>query len=214
MTVHRVAQRTPAWYALKLAQLGASDAGKALGIRKSDKQPTSESEELVLSLACERVTGQRAEGDDLRNNQDVARGVRCEPLAVGAYEALTGTLVDTSVGWMQHDELPTGCSPDGLLPDGGLIEIKAPRGPRHLETMRAKQVPGHYLTQLTHQLWVSGAPYVDFVSYGETMPDALRVCVVRLHRDDVDLAAHDVAVRAFLARVDATVESLLALGAA
>lgn len=205
MTVHYLEQRTPAWFALRCGNLTASDAKDMLATIKTGEAAARR--DLRVRLVCERLTG-RPQSDGFTGNADTERGVRLEDVARARYEARTGLLVDTRAGYLAHDTLRAGCSPDGILPDGSLLELKAPRPARHLGYLRAGGIPAEHRAQLVHQLWVSGAPAVTFVSFNDDLPEHLQLFVVRLERDDDELAAYEPRVRAFLAGVDSEVEAL------
>ncbi|MEK9723283.1 MAG: YqaJ viral recombinase family protein [Rhodospirillaceae bacterium] len=111
MTTHVVQQRTPEWFALRLGRLTASDAKDMLAVIKSGEAAARR--DLRMRLVCERLTGQPSE--DTYTNADMQRGVDLEPEARRAYEAHTGQLVDTRVGFISHDDCAAGCSPDGVV---------------------------------------------------------------------------------------------------
>jgi putative phage-type endonuclease len=194
-----VDQRTPEWFAAR--------RGRVTGSRASDMLATIRSGEaagrrnLRIQLVLERVTGQTHE----RNPQTWAmqQGVETEAQAYAAYEALTGTLLSSS-GFIQHDELMAGCSLDGHTPDfEWQVEIKCPYSATHLETLRTGKVPGDYLKQITHGIWLTGAQWCDFMSFDPSFPEPLRAKVIRVERASLDLAHHEAEVRRFLAEVDA-----------
>ena len=205
MTRYDLEQRTPEWFALRCGRLTASDAKDMLATVKSGEAAARR--DLRMRLVCERLTGQ-PQSDDY-TNADMQRGIRLEDVARARYEAQAGVLVDTRCGFMAHDTLLAGCSPDGVIGDV-LLEAKAPRCARHLSFLKAGVVPAEHRAQLVHQLWVSGAAAVDFVSFNDTLPAPLQLFVVRLERDDAELAAYEQKVRQFLAEVDAEVEVLRA----
>ena len=159
-----------------------------------------------MRLVCERLTGVSQE--DAFVNAAIQRGVECEPLALAAYEALTGEMVQP-VGFIAHDTLPAGCSPDGRIGEGGLLEIKCPKTATHIGYLRGGKVPTTYLPQITHNLWVSGAEWADFFSWDDRLPAPLQAFYVRVPRESVDLAAYELAVLQFLRECDAELETLL-----
>jgi hypothetical protein len=115
-------------------------------------------------------------------------------------------LVDP-VGFLEHDTLAAGCSPDGLVGDG-LLELKCPKSATHVKYLRTDALVDDYRHQVTHALWISGAPWCDLVSFDDRLPEDLRILVVRVKAADVDLVAHEAAVRAFLDEVRDDVLSL------
>jgi hypothetical protein len=158
-------------------------------------------------LVRERLTGRSHESDFC--SAAMARGIRYEPAALAAYEAETGTLVD-QVGFLVHDALEAGYSPDGLVLCGeGIVEVKSPAAGTHFDTVvSGAKMPATYARQLTHGLWVSGAAWADLVSFHPDFGPSLRVSVTRVYARELDLEAYDRDVRIFLAEVDRAVAAV------
>lgn len=122
---------------------------------------------VTMTLAAERITGWT---EDTPLTSDMWRGVEAEPFArdvySGHYEAARefGFFVREERNWR------LGYSPDGLVGDDGLIEIKAPRAKTHVRTILADAVPDHYMAQLQAGLLVTGRDWIDYVSFVGGMP--------------------------------------------
>jgi putative phage-type endonuclease len=194
-------QRSAEWFDARLGRLTASDAPKMMATVQ--KGEAAARRDLRIRLVCERLTGRSAE--EPFTNADMERGIALEPQARIAYEFHSGANVKP-IGFLQHAEHLAGASPDGIIgtPEAidGLVEIKCPRSARHLTYLRDGKVPTEHLPQLLHQLWVSGAPYVDFVSFDAAMPERLQLFVVRLEADPAKLADYEKKALAFLAEVE------------
>jgi predicted phage-related endonuclease len=135
-------------------------------------------------------------------------GVETEPLARAAYEVATGNLVD-QVAFVDHPTIKWfGCSPDGLVGDDGLVEIKCPQSTTHLEYLEADQPPKKYIPQMMAQMACTGRKWCDFVSFDPRLPDGLQLFIVRVNADDKYILAMENEVTEFLAEVEATVASL------
>ncbi len=122
---------------------------------------------VTTVLAAERITGWT---DDTPMTSDMWRGVESEPFARDVY---SGHFAEArEIGFMvrEEDGWRLGYSPDGLVGDDGLIEIKAPRTKTHVLTILADTVPTHYMAQCQAGLLVSGRLWIDFVSYVSGMP--------------------------------------------
>ena len=132
---------------------------------------------------------------------DMWRGVESEPFARDVYSEHHAEV--TEVGFMlrEEDGWKLGYSPDGLVGDDGLIEIKSPRAKTHLRTILADEVPGHYMPQLQAGLLVSGRKWIDFVSYVGGMP----LYIKRVLPDPAWFAAITAACVAFQATAAQTV---------
>ncbi len=168
--------------------------------------------DLRMRLVCERLTGVSQE--DVYVNAAMQRGIDKESDAFAAYEALTGQM-GLPVGFVAHDSLPAGCSPDGHVGGFiGVLEVKCPKTSTHVGYIRAGKVPSAYLPQITHNLWLTGAEWADFFSFDDRLPEHLQCFRVRIKREDVDLAAYELAVRLFLGECDREIEALNGLVAA
>lgn len=204
MIVHRMAQRTPEWYAVRAGKVCGSEAEDALGFLKSGKETAARRDLRMLKLS-ERMTGRPAENGYI--NEAMQRGIDCEPHARAAYEAHTGVLVD-AVGFIAHDDLAAGCSPDGLVAPDGMVEIKCPKSATHVRYLRTDGLLDDYQVQVTHGLWLSERAWCDLVSWDDRLPPPLHLLVRRVWAKDLDLAAHEAQVRQFLKEVNLDVASL------
>ena len=154
-TVHDVEQRSEAWRKLRAGRLTASVAGDMMATRK-DKTEAAPRRDLRTQLVCEILTGQPQ--DDAFLSKDMTRGIEVEADAFAAYELDAETVV-LKVGFLTHNELPAGASPDGIVGDfeGGL-ELKCPRAANHLAYVRGRTLPREYEYQIAHSLWLTGLP--------------------------------------------------------
>jgi hypothetical protein len=198
-----IPQRTPAWFAARLGRLTGSVAADMLATIKSGEAAARRN--LRTRLVVERLTGQPQ--DDGFVTAAMQRGVETEPKAFAAYEAITG-LMARPVGFIQHPTVLAGCSPDGLVGDDGVLELKCPNTATHIGYLRSKGLPADYVPQVTHNLWVTGAAYCDFVSFDDRLPAALQVFHVRVTAGELDIQAYEKKALAFLAEVDAEVAAL------
>lgn len=123
---------------------------------------------LIMALAAERIT---SHVEETWISADMYRGIDAEPYARHLYAEHCTEEPVTEVGFMvrEYDGFKIGYSPDGLVGDRGLLEIKAPRQKGHLSTVVSGEVPAHHMAQLQTGLLVSGRDYIDFVSYSGGM---------------------------------------------
>lgn len=130
---------------------------------------TDQSQRLTLLLACERITGISDDRENFTSN-DMLIGQLDEPLARDVYSGHYAEAVEC--GFMVRDDhgFSIGYSPDGLVGDDGLIEVKSPRAKEHLRTILADEVPARYMPQLQTGLLVSGRQWIDYVSFFGGMP--------------------------------------------
>lgn len=202
-----MAQRTPEWHAARLGKLTGSCAASMLATVQ--KGEAAGRRDLRVQLVLERLTGTSQESDYI--NADMQRGIDKEPDALAAYELLTGQLA-MPCGFVSHETLPIGCSPDAYVGDWeGLVSIKCPKSATHLSYLKAGTFPATYVPQMLHELWVTGAKFYDFLSFDDRFPEELRTFHIRVKRDDNQIAGYAALAEAFLLEVDrelAHVESL------
>jgi len=98
------------------------------------------------------------------------RGTLSEPFARDIYSESYAPA--SEVGFMVRDlgGYKIGYSPDGLVGEDGLLEIKAPRQKKHLATILSDEVPLEHIAQCQTGLLVSGREWIDFLSYNGGMP--------------------------------------------
>jgi putative phage-type endonuclease len=193
MTLHvfpEIDQRSDEWYAQRRGMVTAS-AVSALLTPTLKPANNDTSRNLTASLVAERITGCTHE---TFINDDMWRGINEEPRARAKYAEHFGVEV-AQVGFMVRAEKgwTLGYSPDGLVGDVGLIEIKAPRAKAHLQTILADEVPPQHMAQLQAGLLVSGRKWIDFVSWHGGMP----MWHKRVHRQKQWMDAIRDACRAF-----------------
>jgi len=197
-------QGTPEWRLERAGKATASCFDKVMAKIKVG-EATSRIK-YRLQLATERLTGNPVDG---YQNAVMLRGIETQPEATMAYEALRGVLVE-EVGFVSHPSIQgCGASPDGLVGDEGMVEIKCPESTTHLTSMEAGGLPSEHVAQVQGQMAVCGRKWVDFVSYDPRFPSGLQLFVVRVPRDDAYIAELEKEIRVFLAGVDAMVERLL-----
>lgn len=166
--IYDVEQRSPEWYAARAGIVTASAIGKLITPRTIKAAANDDSRALTAQLVAERITGYV---EPTFTNDDMFRGIEDEPRAVAKYTEHYGVEVQTC-GFMVREDLgfPIGFSPDGLVGDDGLVEVKSRRQKKHLQTILANEVPIENYAQLQCGLLVSGRQWVDYLSYCGGMP--------------------------------------------
>lgn len=196
------AQEGAAWALARVGCFTASRAGDLMAKTKSG--PSASRGALLALLAVERLTGQPVE---TYTNAAMQRGTELEGEARDAYAFAQGVAVAES-GFIDHPEIEwCGCSPDGLIGDDGLLEIKCPANmAKHMDSLRAGAHAQEYRWQLQHQLMVTGRAWVDAVSYDPRFPDGLQLAITRVLRDEQAIAE----LRAEIIKADAEVTAMVA----
>jgi putative phage-type endonuclease len=125
-----------------------------------------------------------------------------EPLARFAYEKANDCMLD-QVGLVMHPTIErAACSPDSLIGDDGVLEIKCPLRETQLQYRAKNRLPPEYAKQCIWHLACTGRQYVDFVSFSPELPDHLQLFQVRLEADPAVIDDFNAKVRQFLAEVN------------
>jgi len=194
-------QGTPEWFAERAGKVTASMVSAVLA-----KPETAGYRDYQAQLVAEILTG-KPQGSDY-TNAAMQFGTEMEPLARSAYEAETGFSVD-EVGFCQHPTIErAGASPDGLVGNSGLVEIKCPKVATHLAYLIAGVVPVGYKNQMMWQMACSGRDWCDFASFRPDLPEHLQLFIIRYKRDSTRIIELETAVVAFLDSVDKMLSQL------
>ena len=190
-------QRTNDWYTARLGKVTASRVSDVMAKTKSGYSASRAN--YMAQLICERLTG--TQGDSFQNAA-MAWGTEQEPAARGAYEARTGLLVQET-GFVPHPTIPmAGASPDGLVGDDGLVEIKCPNTATHIDTLLGGSAALKYRDQMMMQMACTGRQWCDFVSYDPRMPANMQLFVVRVIRDERAISEMEGEICKFLAEME------------
>lgn len=181
--------------------------GRVTGSKAKDVLATIKTGEAAarrdyrVALMLERLTGNPTPQGFV--SEEMKWGTVTEPLARMAYEARTGNIVSES-GFLSCNDIAVGVSLDGAV-NGyqGITEFKCPKSATHWGYIQAGKVPSEYVPQITHEMWVTGAEWCDFVSFDPRFPDNLQLFIVRVMRADVDISGYEKSVHEFLRELDA-----------
>ena len=179
-------QQSPEWFAARLGKVTASHFAQAMMAKSASGRKT-----YMMKLVAERMTGQPLESYSAKWMEE---GCEKEPEARIYYEGVKGVAVE-QVGFVDAGDI--GASPDGLIGDDGLLEIKCPFPNTHLEYILAKKLPSVYKAQVHGQLWVTERQWTDFVSYDPRVISRPFWCV-RVERDEKYIKEIKTAVEQFV----------------
>ena len=195
-----VQQGTPEWHQLRAGKVTASRVADILA--KTKTGPSASRQNYLIELAIQRTTGIIAES---YSNAAMEWGTQTEPQARVAYEVNTNNFVD-QVAFIDHPNIAWfGCSPDGLVSDRGLVEIKCPNSATHWEYFKSKEPPKKYFIQMQAQMAVTGRDWCDFISFDPRMPDRSQLLIVNVPRDPEFILFMETEIKQFLNEVEAEV---------
>ena len=167
-------QGTPEWFD---SRVGCCTASRCYDARAKTKSGWSASRERYMDeLITERLIGR---AQDHFISADMMWGIEQEPLARAAYEFENNVTVE-EVGSIPHPVIEwSSASPDGLIGDEGLIEIKCPKTTTMVSTVLSGQIPKNYVTQMTWQLACTQRKWCDFVMFDPRLPPANQIWIQR-----------------------------------
>ena len=196
-------QRTPDWLAVRLGKATSSRIADIIARTKSGYSTSRAN--YAAQLVCERLSCAPAE---TYQSSAMVWGIEKEPEARRLYTFEKDAAVRPA-GFLDHPTVKmSGASPDGLVGEDGLVEIKCPITATHIDTVLGRAIPGKYLTQMQWQLAVTGRRWCDFVSYDPRLPADLRLFTERVPRNAILIGALEREVERFLAEVEATLAKL------
>lgn len=174
-------QGTPEWLAAKAGVFSASRASALMASGRGGA-PSATRANLIADLAAERMTGRYTEGF---KNAAMERGNELEAEARDAYSFEKGVAVE-QVAFVKHPTIVNcGCSPDGLVGDDGLVEIKCPSArARHVAALLNGAHAVEYRLQVQFQMMVTGRKWCDVVSYDPAWEPDLQLAITRVQRDE------------------------------
>lgn len=196
-------QKTDEWFTARLGKVTASRVADVMAKTKTGYSASREN--YMAQLVVERLTQTKAESF---TNAAMQWGTDQEPFARAAYEAAQGVMVE-EVGFMSHPDIEmAGASPDGLVGDDGMVEIKCPNTAGMIEALLTQKVPAKYFAQMQMQIACAGRQWCDYVVFDPRMPVKAQLFVKRVPRDDVFIKEMETEIVKFLSEVDAQVQQL------
>jgi putative phage-type endonuclease len=199
-----IEQGSPEWFAARIGKVTASKLNDVMATLKSGGEAATR-KNYRAQLIAERLTGTKMESF---TNAAMQWGTDNEPIARAMYEIKTGNDV-AQVGIIDHSFIPmTAASPDGLIGNDGLIEIKCPNTATHIDYLLAGVAPSDYHSQMLWQMECTGRDWCDFVSFDPRLPEDLQLFIVRFNRDEKRLAEMRIGVEKFLSEVSEIIEKL------
>ena len=199
-------QGTEEWRKARASRVTASCVGDVLSRSRDRKSEGTTRANYKAQIIAEILTGQPQE--DGYTNGYMEDGKEMEQFARAAYEVHTGQFVD-QVGFVVHPRLErSGASPDGLVGDKGMVQIKCPKPAVHIGYKLACVVPSKYEPQLAWELETCEREWSDFVSYCPAFPAPVNLFVVRQMHDPKRAREITAEIIQFNREVDEIIEKL------
>ena len=175
---HDIQQNTDEWFAMRAGKLTSSKLGVIMAnLGKAFGEPAKK---YAVNIAIEQITGNPIPSD--YTNDHMQRGHEQEPLARMLYEE--ETFCDVSNGGFYESDF-IGCSPDGLVYDDGLIEIKSVITSVHYANVKRQSVDPAYKWQCIGNLKFTSREWIDFISYCSDFPEDKKLYTHRLLKDNL-----------------------------
>jgi putative phage-type endonuclease len=191
-----IEQGSEEWLKIRLGKVTASGVADVLAKTKSGVSASRGN--YLIKLAIQRVTGVVEES---YTNDAMQWGKDNEAQARVAYEVDSGNFVD-QVAFVDHPTIKWfGASPDGLVNQDGLVEIKCPNSATHWSYIKDDGPPTKYYIQMQAQMACTGRSWCDFVSYDPRMPERSQLFIKRVMREDSYIAEMEAEVKKFLDEV-------------
>lgn len=201
-----ILQRSPEWYAQRLGKATASRIADV--VAKTKTGASTSRANYAAELIAERLTGTPTNG---YVSGPMQWGLDHESEAVALYADRCGLLV-AEAEFVDHPEIMwSGASPDRLVEDDGLVEVKCPLTATHLDTLLGAPISGSHLIQMQWQMACSGRSWCDYVSFDPRLPPAMQLHVRRVQRDVSHILDLETEVAAFLDEIAEKVDRLQGL---
>lgn len=201
-----IEQGTNAWQSARCGKVTASKVADLMAKTKSGYSTSRDN--YMAQLVVERITNTKAES---YSNAAMDWGTTQEPFARAAYEAFTGYMVE-EVGFVPHPTIAwAGASPDGLVENDGLVEIKCPNTATMIDTLLTGKVPQKYFIQMQMQMACTNRAWCDYAVFDPRMPAKAQLFIKRVPRDAAFIAEMEAEIINFLAEVDKQVSQLTQL---
>ncbi|UTO28983.1 lambda exonuclease family protein [Bartonella harrusi] len=201
-------QRTAEWFQARLGKVTASNVYNVLS-RTAKGLPTSKYEDYKMKLMTERLTGEISQSYITPSMQ---WGIEHEEDALKEYEFIYDADV-IKCGFIPHPIIEmAGASPDGLIGEDGLIEVKCPQSTTHLRFFMYDEIKTEYRAQMQFQMACTGRKWCHFISYNPQFvgrSSHLRMKIQRIHRDDEQIEQITKAVEVFLAEIEQDMKQIL-----
>lgn len=187
------------WTAIRCGVFSASNFDKLITTKG---EPSKQAQKYIYRVAAESVSGIK---EDSFQSAAMQKGIETEQEAVDFYELDRGIEVQ-KVGFCLDDSGFYGCSPDRLVGDEGLLEVKCPLPSTHVDYVMNGGLYQDYFQQVQGQLFITKRKWCDLMSYSR----GLRPIIERVYPDAAFHAKLDAVIKEALFQFNEAVEKIRA----
>jgi putative phage-type endonuclease len=192
-----------AWLQARCGKVGASMIHAIMARTKSGYSASRDN--YMSDLLIERLTGRPTE---TYQSEAMLHGINTEPQAKAFYELETGNQV-VNVGFMLHPEITeAGASPDGLIGDDGLIEVKCKNTANHIDFLLNEKIEQKHIYQMQWQMACTGRQWCDYTLFDCRVPTSMQLKIKRVFRCDDTIKEIEQEVVKFLFELDTKLKEL------
>ena len=194
-------QRSEEWMAARAGNPGASSISKII---TNSGEVSKQRADYLYQLAGEKITGKCEEGF---TSQAMLNGIEREAAARALFEMIYGVEVRQAALVYKDEFKLFHCSPDGLVGDHAILELKNPMLKTHVKYLLDGKLPSDYFGQCQMSLYVTERELCYFISAYEGMPPL----ILEVRRDERFISLLAKALSDFAADLILTVRKLEAL---
>ena len=196
-------QGSDEWLSMRLGKITASRVKDVL-TKGRGNTPSKTSESYMMELIAEILTGQ---SKPFFENDAMRWGTETEPQARSMYEVNNGFVSVEEVAFVEHNK-QIGISPDGMISDDGLLEIKCPNTTTQIKRALSDDYSADYKAQIQMQLWVTEREWCDFISFDPRLDCEAGYLQQRVFRDEEYIEEMKIKVYAFIEKMNLLIEQL------
>jgi exodeoxyribonuclease (lambda-induced) len=196
-------QGSAEWFQMRLGKVTASRVKDVLS-KGRGSAPSKTAESYMMELIAEILTG---ESKPFFENDAMRWGTEIEPQARSMYSVNNDFVDVKEVAFVEHNQ-QVGISPDGLIGENGLLEIKCPNTTTQLKRALSDDYSSDYKAQIQMQLWVTERKWCDFVSFDPRIDCAASYLQQRVERDEEYIKEMKAKVYSFVDKMNELINQL------
>lgn len=201
--IDTIEQGSADWLALRLGKVTASKVKDVLTKGRGDTTSKT-AETYMMELIAEKLTGQ---SKTFFENDAIRWGTETEPQARSMYIVKNNFVDVREVAFIEYDEF-IGVSPDGLIGDDGMLEIKCPTTTTQIKRALSDDYSADYKAQIQMQLWIAEREWCDFVSFDPRLDCEAGYLQQRVFRDEKYIEEMEGKVLAFVDTMNEIINKL------